>query len=157
MARGPETTVDTLDLGHNCLLTLTSRHLRGQIMRIVKEEGKSPITIKDQIDVLLSGIAGYTLEHENNIAKRIVQVVVGISIAIAGIYIGSNMASWGFWGIGIGALWALIGWFGNPDVYCFVLNILGSKTMLPITVGQTEKVRQFIEKLQNAKIAYEEE
>ena len=154
--RTPETTIATLDLGSNCLLTLTNKHLRGQILRLIKEDGKSPKTIKDQVDVLLSGIAGYTLEHEDNLAKRIGAVVKGALIAIGGGCVGANMATYGYWGIAIGALWALIGWFGNPDTYCFALNIMGSKTLIPVVHSYYEAAKEFIDKLRNAKIAYDE-
>lgn len=154
--RTPETTIATLDLGSSCLLTLTNKHLRGQILRLINEDGKSPKTIKDQVDVLLSGIAGYTLEHEDNAAKRIAAVILGILLAAGGIYVGSKMTTYGYWGIAAGALWALIGWFGNPDTYCFALNIMGSKTLIPVVHSYYEAAKDFIDKLRNAKIAYDE-
>lgn len=51
---------------------------------------------------------------------------------------------------------ALFGWLGNPDTYCFALNIMGSKTMIPVVASKTQIVQEFITKLQNAKIAYDE-
>ena len=152
-----EKTIEVLDLGKCCLLTLTNKHLRGQILRLIKEPGKSPKKIKDQVDVLLSGIAGYTLEHENNLAKRIGAALFGVIILIGSVYCWQNMGweSW-YWGALVGALVALFGWLGNPDTYCFALNIMGSKTVIPVVASKTQIVQEFITKLQNAKIAYDE-
>lgn len=70
MEKTPETTIATLDLGSSCLLTLTNKHLRGQITKYVEVgRGKNGNPIvrlqKDSLDVLLSGIAGYSLDFQN--------------------------------------------------------------------------------------------
>ena len=159
----PETTISTLNLGRNCLLTLTNKHLRGQILRLVEGRNNVRTTIKDQVDVLLSGIAGYSIEHVNKLAKRIAAVIFGILIAGGCYYVDhyvnlnirglENLSMWG--GIA-GAVVAIIGWLCNPDTYAFSLNIMGSNTLIPFVYSQTKVVQAFITKLQNAKIAYDE-
>lgn len=57
MTKTPETTIDTLDMGSLCLLTLTTRHIRGNVTKLMPNGAKQ----QDQIDVLLSGLAGYTV------------------------------------------------------------------------------------------------
>ena len=57
MTNTPETTIDTLDMGSLCLLTLTTRHIRGNVTKLMPNGAKQ----QDQIDVLLSGLAGYTV------------------------------------------------------------------------------------------------
>lgn len=146
-----ETTIATLKLQKNCMLTLTNKHLRGQILRVV--DGKKKAVIKDQIDVLLSGIAGYSTKKESRLGSRIIAVVIGILIAFFGsAYNGGDFAP----PCVIGGLWAIIGWFANPDRYYFSLNIMGSATLMPIVKGKRADVHRFINELQNAKIAYEE-
>ena len=146
-----ETTIATLKLQKNCTLTLTNKHLRGQILRVV--DGKKKAVIKDQIDVLLSGIAGYSTKRESRLGSRIIAVVIGILIAFFGsAYNGGDFVP----PCVIGGLWAIIGWFANPDCYYFSLNIMGSATLMPIVKGKRADVHRFINKLLNAKIAYEE-
>ncbi len=43
------------------------------------------------------------------------------------------------------------------DIAIFELNVMGNKTPIPIRIQDVGMVREFITKLQNAKIAYEEE
>ena len=56
----------------------------------------------------------------------------------------------------IGVLVALISRL-LKDIAVFELNVMGSKTGIPIRIKDADKVRAFITKIQNAKIAYEEE
>ena len=155
----PERTLCVLNLGSNCLLTLTNKHLRGQILRVV--DGKSRKTIRDQVDVLLSGIAGYTIVHESNYAKRIASVILGIVVFFGYCLYGASRSliyqqSSVIFGLVIGAIVAVIGCLWNHDNYAFSLNIMGSNTMIPVVYSQTPEVQRFITKLQNAKIAYDE-
>ena len=163
----PERTIAVLNLGRRCLLTLTHKHLRGQILRLVDGHGLADgrTLIKDQVDILLSGIAGYTIEHKNNFFKRVVSAIIaGFTLYFmaksfvpdffaspkhdANIILGFNIA--------IGAIGAIIGWLCYPDRYAFSINIMGSYTLIPIVRSQSPVVQDFITKLQNAKIAYEE-
>jgi len=163
----PERTIAVLNLGRRCLLTLTNKHLRGQILRLVDGHGLADgrTLIKDQVDILLSGIAGYTIEHKNNFFKRVVSAIItGVAFFFiakpfipcffdspgkdAGLIFGINIA--------FAAIGAILGWLCYPDRYAFSINIMGSYTLIPIVRSQSPVVQDFITKLQNAKIAYEE-
>lgn len=152
-----ERTIAELSMGSSCLLTLTSKHLRGQFLRLVQENGATT-TIKDQIDVVLSGIAGYTIQHTDKSSTRIGKVVVGVLIAAAAIWLSTKII--GAWlavgGVIVGALVGLIGWLSNPDVYIFAINVMGSQTLIPIAKSYSNAAQEFVVKLQNAKAEYDE-
>ena len=161
MEKQTETTIATLDLGESCLLTLTNKHLRGQVTKYVevgRDKNGNPIKRlqKDSLDVLLSGIAGYSLDFQNMKGGRIVNMVTGILVALVGGYVGFEMISWGFAAIPVGILWFLLGLKFPKDIWAFSINVMGGKNQIPVAAGHTELVREFITKLQNAKIAYEE-
>lgn len=158
----PETTIATLDLGASCLLTLTNKHLRGQVTKFVevgRDKNGNPIKKlqKDSLDVLLNGIAGYSLDHYDMKGGRIANMVIGIVIAIAGAISGFAVHPGAFVALPIGILWFIYGRKNPKDVYAFAINVMGGKNEIPVAAGQTEAVRDFITKLQNAKIAYDEE
>lgn len=152
-----ERTIAELNMGSNCLLTLTSKHLRGQFLRLVEEKGATT-TIKDQIDVVLSGIAGYTIQHTDKSLSRIGKVVVGVLIAAVSIWLSTKIIGAGLavGGIVVGALVGLIGWLSNPDEYVFAINVMGSQTLIPIAKSYNEAAQEFVTKLQNAKAEYDE-
>ena len=163
----PETTIATLDLGANCLLTLTSKHLRGQVTKLVevgRDKNGNPLKRlqKDSLDVLLNGIAGYSLDHIDNAGARKASRVLGWICAIGGLAAGltglinDNFLACGFILIPVGIIMYLIGRKFPMDVWAFAINVMGSKNEIPVTAGQSEAVRDFITKLQNAKIAYDE-
>ena len=164
----PETTIATLDLGATCLLTLTNKHLRGQVTKLVevgRDKQGNPIKKlqKDSLDVLLSGIAGYSLDHIDNAGARKASRIMGCLIAIGGLLAGIfglandiEILGWGFVGIPVGVIMYLIGRKYPLDIWAFAINVMGGKNEIPVAAGQTEAVRDFITKLQNAKIAYDE-
>ena len=160
MGKEPEKTVATLDLGQNCLLTLTTRHLRGQVMRMMADPGQPPRLIKDQIDVLLSGLSGYSVEENNMKVARIVTRVIGVLFALAGIGIlcsGLGFISflgWIFMIVGI--IQAVVAQWFPADKATFTINAMGSKVAIPVAFKQVEVCRGFITKLQQAKTEYEE-
>ena len=161
----PETTVATLDLGQNCMLTLTTRHLRGQVLRFVMEPGQPPRKIQDQVDVLLSGLSGYSAEEQNMRASRIgtciggiICVVLGIALACCGdiAFIGSTLSFMGWIFIVVGVVGAILSKWFPADRATFTLNIMGSKVTIPVAYRQVQECRDFITKLQQAKTEYEE-
>ncbi len=151
-------TIAVLEMGSNCILTLTDKHLRGQFLRLVENRDHTQSTIKDQIDVLLNAVAGYSLIFVDKSYKRGMAVIIGSVIAIGGGWFCSSheLQSHMWLPIVVGILWGVIGWLMNPDSYIFQLNIMGSKTMIPVAKAYYTVVRDFINKLQNAKIAYEQ-
>lgn len=151
-------TIAVLEMGSNCLLTLTDKHLRGQFLRLVVNRDHTQSTIKDQIDVLLNAVAGYSLIFVDKSYKRGMAVIGGSVIAIWGGWFCSSHELQSYMGLPIvvGILWGVIGWLMNPDSHIFQLNIMGSKTMIPVAKAYYTVVRDFINKLQNAKIAYDQ-
>lgn len=83
-------------------------------------------------------------------------MVFGILFALVGCYVGFEMISWGFAAIPVGILWFLYGLKFPKDIWAFSINVMGGKNQIPVAEGHTELVREFITKLQNAKIAYDE-
>ena len=161
----PETTVATLDLGQNCMLTLTTRHLRGQVLRIVMEPGQPPRKIQDQVDVLLSGLSGYSAEERNMRPSRIGTCIGGVICALLGIllaccgdiaFIGGTLASMGWILIPVGVVMAILSRWFPADRATFTLNVMGSKVAIPVACTQVQTCRDFITKLQQAKTEYEE-
>lgn len=160
MSKEPEKTVATLDLGKNCLLTVTTRHLRGQVMRLLAEPGQPPRLIKDQIDVLLSGLAGYSVEENNMKVGRIILRVIGVLVALGGIGLLCTglgfLSSVGWTLLAIGIIQAIIAQWIPADKATFTINAMGSKVAIPVAFKQVEICRDFITKLQQAKTEYEE-
>ena len=161
----PETTVATLDLGQNCLLTLTTRHLRGQVLRFVMEPGQPPRKIQDQVDVLLSGLSGYSAEEHNMRSSRMVMRIMGIICVVFGMLlaccggvavIGEMLAFLGWVLMPIGIVLAILSKWFPADRAMFTLNVMGSKVSIPVTCTQIQVCRDFITKLQQAKTEYEE-
>ena len=148
MGKEPETTIDTLDMGDLCLLTLTNRHLRGSVTKLFP----NGVRQKDQIDVLLSGLAGYSVADISRKMLRVQCYIWGVVIGLGGYFITPVI---GIVGMLIGA--GLI-FFARKirDIAVFELNVMGSKTAIPIKQKDADRVRAFITKIQNAKIAYEE-
>jgi len=138
-------------MGDLCLLTLTNRHIRGNVTKLLPNGAKQ----KDQIDVLLSGLAGYSVMEIPRKMARIQCVIWGIGIAIAGGFFFNMSAVIGIGAIAIGVLVILFSRL-IKDIAIFELNVMGSKTAIPITLKEADRVRSFITKIQNAKIAYEE-
>ncbi len=149
MAKTPETTIDTLDMGDLCNLTLTNRHLRGGVTKLFP----NGVRQKDQIDVLLSGLAGYSVTDISRKMARIQGYVWGTVIALGGYFMDAVI---GVVGTLIGAAVILFVWKFIKDVAVFELNVMGNKTAIPIKLKDADRVRTFITKIQNAKIEYEE-
>lgn len=80
----------------------------------------------------------------------------GVGIAILGLY--GFSFSWvvGLIGLAVGALVVYVS-SKFKDVALFELNVMGGKTAIPIRQKDVGRVREFIAKIQNAKIAYEED
>lgn len=155
----PETTVKTLDLGQNCLLTLTTRHLRGQVLRIIEEPGQPPRQIKDQVDVLLSGLSGYSVEEINMSSIRIRSRIGGIGLSILGVLMLGFDVLPTFVGVImllIGIIKVILSMKYPEDRAIFTLNVMGSKIQIPVAYTQVKVCRNFITKLQETKTEYEE-
>lgn len=162
MTKTAETTVATLDLGQTCMLTLTNKHLRGQVTRYVevgRTQSGQPIKKlqKDTLDVLLSGVAGYSLDFYDKKLQRIATMIAGVLVAVIGLVLGIKGTSELYWGLPVGVLMFLWGMKFPKDAWAFAINVMGGKNEIPVAAGHTELVREFITKLQNAKIAYEEQ
>ena len=160
MSKAPETTIDTLDMGDLCLLTLTNRHLRGQVTRVFP----GGIKQKEQIDVLLNGLAGYSVVEIPMGKFRMMGIVVGIVIALGGWGLFALLGDIFDFSVAMPIVATLIGVGGAvaakmriKDQAAFELNVMGGKFSVPLKSYQVEKVRAFINKIQNAKIAYDEE
>lgn len=149
-----ESVVAELNLGNYCSLTLTTKHLRGQFYRVVREDKSQKRTTRDQIDVLLNGVAGYSIEHIDKKAKRISWICGGVLIFI--LFLIAAAEGTFFAGLLIGGVVGFAGWKFNPDKYAFAVNVMGAQSLIPIKVVDLPVVQEFITKLQNAKIAYDE-
>ena len=162
----PETTVETLDLGQNCLLTLTTRHLRGQVLRLVGEPGQPRRKIKEQVDVLLSGISGYHVEELNMKFVRIGVCIGGIIAAIVGLFLGTScgdialigeiLSGFGWILLPTGVLLAVLSFWFPQDSAVFTINVMGSKIEIPVVAKHVSVCRNFINRMQEAKTEYEE-
>lgn len=155
----PETTIATLDMEGSGSLTLTNKHLRGQVLRFIQQGVKQ----QEQIDVLLSAIGGYSVIDIPMKAARITAVVI-----FAGIGVGSwilyallnklfNMSSTmpilvTLFSIVMG----IVCWKTIRDQVVLQLNIMGGKFDVPFKTHLAPKVREFITQLQQAKTEYEE-
>lgn len=152
MSKSPEMAIDTLDMGDMCQLTLTNRHLRGGVTKLFPNGVKQ----KEQIDVLLSGVAGYSVIEISRKWSRIIAFIFGLFVCGVGVLVlGLEV----FCGISILLTGMILVWVSLKlsDIAIFELNVMGNKTPIPIRIQDVGMVREFITKLQNAKIAYEEE
>lgn len=152
MTKTPETAIDTLDMGDLCQLTLTNRHLRGGVTKIFPNGAKQ----KEQIDVLLSGLAGYSVTEISRKGSRIMSILSGILMCGVGFFV-CNLSV--MVGASICVTGGILVWVGlvTKDIAIFELNVMGNKTPIPIRIRDVARVREFLTKIQNAKIAYEEE
>ena len=159
MTKTPETTIDTLDMGDLCLLTLTNRHLRGQVTRVFPGGVKQ----KEQIDVLLNGLAGYSVVEVPMGKFRMMIAAVGVVIALGGWGLYAALGKLLDFSVATPIVATVIGaavvFLSRKikDQAAFELNVMGGKFSVPLKSHQVEKVRAFITKIQNAKIAYDEE
>lgn len=158
----PEHTIATLDMEGSGSLTLTNKHLRGQVLRFI-QQGNMKIKQQEQIDVLLSAIGGYSVIDIPMKIARIIAVVI-----FAGIGVGSwilyallntlfNMSSTmpilvTLFSIVMG----IVCWMMIRDQVVLQLNIMGGKFDVPFKTHLAPKVREFITQLQQAKTEYEE-
>lgn len=163
MAKTPETTIATLDMQGSGTLTLTNRHLRGQVLRMV-QQGNMQVKQMEQIDVLLSNVAGYSIVDVPLKFARIIAVAVCALVGVGG---------WGLYAILgklmdmsvvipivvtlLAACMAVVCLKTIKDAIGFELNIMGGKFMVPLKAPQKQAVQDFIVKLRDAKTVYEEE
>lgn len=77
----PETTIATLDMEGSGSLTLTNKHLRGQVLRVIRQ-GNMTLKQLEQVDVLLSAVGGYSVIDIPMKIVRIIAVVVCTVVAI---------------------------------------------------------------------------
>lgn len=141
----PETTIATLDMEGSGSLTLTNKHLRGQVLRFIQQGVKQ----QEQIDVLLSAIGGYSVIDIPMKAARITAVTV-CTLAGGVCWFISPIITLLAIGVGI-VLWKMI-----RDQIVLQLNIMGGKFNVPFKTHLAPKVREFITQLQQAKTEYEE-
>ena len=80
----PETTVATLDMAKSGQLTLTTKHLRGQVLKVIQQPGGAKIRQMEQIDVLLSALGGYSVVDIKLRMMRIVMRIIGTIVGILG-------------------------------------------------------------------------
>jgi len=159
MAKTPETTIDTLDMGDLCLLTLTNRHLRGQVTRVFPGGVKQ----KEQIDVLLNGLAGYSVVEVPMGKLRMMIAAIGVIIVLGGWGLYAALGKIFDFSVVTPIVATVIGaaaiFFSRKinDQAAFELNVMGGKFSIPLKLHQVEMVRAFINKIQNAKIAYDED
>lgn len=144
----PETTIATLDMEGSGSLTLTNKHLRGQVLRFI-QQGNMKIKQQEQIDVLLSAIGGYSVIDIPMKGARITAVIF-CSFAGAACWFISPIITLLAIGVGI-VLWKMI-----RDQIVLQLNIMGGKFDVPFKTHLAPKVREFITQLQQAKTEYEE-
>lgn len=155
----PETTIATLDMAKSGQLTLTTKHLRGQVLKVISQPGGAKVRQMEQIDVLLSALGGYSVVDIKLKVIRILMRIAGVVIGAFGILC---------WTIGFGPLEdygmypaifgvvLIIGSFVVRDQVAIELNIMGGKFAVPLLPNQAEKAREFLNQLQTAKTEYEE-
>lgn len=154
----PETTIATLDMAKSGQLTLTTKHLRGQVLKVISQPGGAKVRQMEQIDVLLSALGGYSVVDIKLRMVRIMMRIIGCVIGALGVVC---LSSGGFLG-DIGMYLALvgvalfIGSFFVRDQVAMELNIMGGKFAVPLLPNQAEKAREFLSQLQMAKTEYEE-
>lgn len=160
--KAPETTIATLDMEGSGCLTLTNKHLRGQVLRVI-QQGNMKFKQQEQVDVLLSAVGGYSVIDIPMKIVRIIAVAVCTVVAIgtwpcyallAKLFdISATMPIFiTLLAIGGGAL----AWFKIRDQVALQLNIMGGKFDVVFKPYLAPKVRSFITQLQQAKTEYEE-
>ena len=155
----PETTIATLDMAKSGQLTLTTKHLRGQVLKVIQQPGGAKIRQMEQIDVLLSALGGYSVVDIKLRMMRIVMRIIGTVIGILGALLWASdldfLSEIGMFPTLIG--FAIIGVsFLVRDQVAMELNIMGGRFAVPLLPNQAEKAREFLNQLQQAKTEYEE-
>ena len=155
----PETTIATLDMAKSGQLTLTTKHLRGQVLKVIQQPGGAKIRQMEQIDVLLSALGGYSVVDIKLRMMRVVMRIIGTVIGILGAILWASdlgfLSEIGMYPTLIG--FAIIGVsFLVRDQVAMELNIMGGKFAVPLLPNQAEKAREFLTQLQQAKMEYEE-
>lgn len=155
----PETTIATLDMVKSGHLTLTTKHLRGQVLKVIQQPGGAKIRQMEQIDVLLSALGGYSVVDIKLRMMRIVMRIIGTVIGILGALLWASdldfLSEIGMYPTLIG--FAIIGVsFLVRDQVAMELNIMGGRFAVPLLPNQAEKAREFLNQLQMAKTEYEE-
>ena len=154
-----ETTIATLDMAKSGQLTLTTKHLRGQVLKVIQQPGGAKVRQMEQIDVLLSALGGYSVVDIKLKVMRIIMRVIGCGIAVLGVLLWSS--DLGFLSeIGMYPTLIGLGIFGVSflvkDQVAMELNIMGGRFAVPLLPNQAEKAREFLNQLQMAKTEYEE-
>ena len=160
--KSTETTIATLDMEGSGTLTVTNKHLRGQVLRFV-QQGNMKIKQQEQIDVLLSAIGGDSVIDVPMKIARIIAVVVCAAVGIGSWLLYALLAKLfdmsatmpilaTLAAVGMGVLC----WLTIRDQVVLQLNIMGGKFDVPLKAHVAPKVREFITKLQQAKTEYEE-
>ena len=156
----PETTIATLDMEGSGSLTLTNKHLRGQVLRVIRQ-GNMTLKQLEQVDVLLSAVGGYSVIDIPMKIVRIIAVVVCTVVAIGTWFFYALLSNFisatgpifiTLLAIGGGAF----AWFKIHDQIALQLNIMGGKFDVVFKPYLAPKVRSFITQLQQAKTEYEE-
>lgn len=160
--KAPETTIATLDMEGSGSLTLTNKHLRGQVLRVI-QQGNMKLKQLEQVDVLLSAVGGYSVIDIPMKIARIIAVAACTVFAIG---------TWFFYALlakvfdmsvtgpifitllAIGG--GVLAWFKIRDQVALQLNIMGGKFDVVFKPYLAPKVRSFITQLQQAKTEYEE-
>ncbi len=158
--KAPETTIATLDMEGSGSLTLTNKHLRGQVLRVIRQ-GNMTLKQLEQVDVLLSAVGGYSVIDIPMKIVRIIAVVVCTVVAIGTWFFYALLSNFisatgpifiTLLAIGGGVL----AWFKIRDQVALQLNIMGGKFDVVFKPYLAPKVRSFITQLQQAKTEYEE-
>ena len=156
-AKKTESTIATLDMARSGQLTLTTKHLRGQVLKVIEQPGGQKVRQMEQVDVLLSALGGYSVIDINMRWTRIITGFLGLVLAVAGVFcLGLSFL------FEIGMTCLLIGLIMIPasffirDQVAMELNIMGGKFAVPLKPNQAEKAREFLNQLQMAKTEYEE-
>lgn len=156
----PETTIATLDMEGSGSLTLTNKHLRGQVLRVIRQ-GNMTLKQLEQVDVLLSAVGGYSVIDIPMKIVRIIAVVVCTVVAIGTWFFYALLSNFisatgpifiTLLAIGGGAF----AWFKIRDQIALQLNVMGGKFDVVFKPYLAPKVRSFITQLQQAKTEYEE-
>lgn len=158
----PEVTIATLDMEGSGILTVTNKHLRGQVLRII-QQGNMKLKQQEQIDVLLSAIGGYSVVDVPMKIVRIIAVIICAAIGIGSWLIYALLAelfdmsaAMPIFATLIAVGMGFICWKTIRDQIVLQLNIMGGKFDVPLKARLVPKVREFIAKLQQAKTEYEE-
>ena len=154
----PETTIATLDMAKSGQLTLTTKHLRGQVLKVISQPGGANVRQMEQVDVLLSALGGYSIVDIKLRMTRIIMRIIGTIIGVLGALCWTSdsfLSAIGMYPTLMGV--AVIGIsFLVRDQVAMELNIMGGKFAVPLLRNQAEKAREFLNQLQQAKTEYEE-